>query len=383
MKVVYCIHFTHVAGGMQRVLTQKANYLAEVFGYEIVIVTTDQKKQAPFFPLSPRIVQYDLEVNYSDNKGSFLKKYFTLLSKKRKHKAALEKLLQEIKADIVISMFDKEAPFLCDIRDGSRKVLEFHYSKYFRKYTSQGITWRILSYFLNRQDERSAKKFDRFIVLTYEDREDWGKLPNMEVIPNPCAFKTACVADISSKQVIAVGRHCVQKGFDRLIDCWEIVHRVYPDWKLEIFGDGELRPLLQDRIDNLGLKDTVFLKPVTTHIKDEYLNSSIFVLPSRFEGLPLVLMETMECGLPPVAFTCKCGPKDLIENGVNGFLVENGDVRGLADTLMKLMANQDLRRNIGINAKQAMVKYTEESVMKMWDRLFRELTEVACSIENK
>ncbi|MDY5534612.1 MAG: glycosyltransferase family 4 protein [Butyricimonas virosa] len=383
MKIVYCIHFTHVAGGMQRVLTQKANYLAEVLRYEVVIVTTDQKKQAPFFSLSPRIAQYDLEINYSDNTGSFLKKYFTLLSKKRKHKAALEKLLFELKADIVISMFDKEASFLCDIRDGSRKVLEFHYSKYFRKYTSQGIAWKILSYFLNRQDEQSAKRFDRFIVLTYEDKENWGRLPNIEVIPNPCAFKTDSMADTSSKRIIAVGRYCVQKGFDRLIDCWNVVHQVYSDWKLEIFGDGELRSFLQNRIDALGVKDSVLLKSVTTHIEDEYLNSSIFVLPSRFEGLPLVLMEAMECGVPPVAFTCKCGPKDIIENGVNGYLVENGDIRGFADSLMQLMADQDLRKKIGIDAKQTMTRYTVENIMKEWDRLFHELVEITSRTENK
>lgn len=385
MKIVYCIHFTCVAGGMQRVLTQKANYLADVLGYEVVIITTDQKNQLPFFSLSSRIVQYDLDVNYSDNKGSFLKQYFTLLSKKRKHKTALEKLLFELKADIVISMFDKEASFLCDIKDGSRKVLEFHYSKYFRKYTSQGITWKFLSYFLNRQDEQSVKNFDRFVVLTYEDREDWGKLPNMEVIPNPCAFKTTCCSDTSSNRVIAVGRYSVQKGFDRLIDCWNIIHQEYPDWTLEIFGDGELRSLLQSKIDHLELNDTISLKSVTTHIKDEYLHSSIFVLPSRFEGLPLVLIEAMECGVPPVAFTCKCGPKDIIENGINGFWVKNGDIEAFADILIQLMADQDLRKKIGMNAKQAMVKYTEENVMKKWELLFGELMEGTCrtKISNK
>ena len=373
MKIVYCIHFTHVAGGMQRVMTQKANYLADVAGHEVVIITTDQKQQPPFFSLSPRIRQYDLNINYSDNRGNYLKKYFALLSKKRKHKAALKKLLFELKADIVISMFDKEASFLCDIKDGSRKMLEFHFSKNFRRYTSQGMVWRILSWFLNRQDERTVRKFARFVVLTHEDREDWGNRANMMVIPNPCIIKTDETADWNVRRVIAVGRHNVQKGFDRLVDSWKMVHRFYPDWTLEIFGEGDLKVLLQHKIDTLGLGNTIFLKSVTTHITNEYLNSSVFVLPSKYEGLPLVLMEALECGLPAVAFTCKCGPRDLIEDGKNGLLVENGDIDGFAKALMKLMADPDLRKKIGLEAKRRMAAYTEENIMKRWEGLFREL----------
>lgn len=383
MKIVYCIHFTYVAGGMQRVMTQKANYLADVAGHEVVIITTDQKQQPPFFPLSSRIKQYDLDINYSDNKGNYLKKYFVLLSKKKKHKAALKKLLFGLKADIVISMFDKEASFLCDIKDRSSKILEFHYSKYFRKYTSRGLIWNILSYFLNSQDERNAKKFDRFIVLTHEDREDWGNQANMIVIPNPCVIQTDAVADKSIRRVIAVGRHTVQKGFDRLVDIWKIVHRDYPDWTLEIFGEGDLKITLQRKIEDLDLGNSIFLKSVKTHIEKGYLNSSVFVLSSKYEGLPLVLMEAMECGLPPVAFKCKCGPKDLIEDGKNGLLVENGDIEGFAKALMKLMADMNLRNKMGSEAKRTMMAYTEENIMKKWEKLFQELVDQSTIMGSK
>ena len=166
----------------------------------------------------------DLGINYSDDneKGAW-KKITGYLRKRKLHKQKLTALLQQEKADIVISLYPSESSFIPSIKDGSKKVLELHYCKFFRlQYNRKGILgwidkWR------TRQDERIVRRFDKFVVLTNEDREYWGKLPNMEVIPNAAMHVSEHYSDVTEKRVIAVGRLDYQKGFDRLIEAWHLI----------------------------------------------------------------------------------------------------------------------------------------------------------------
>lgn len=318
MKLVYCIHSIYNPGGMERVLWNKVVYWTRHTDWEVVIVTTDQHDRPPFYPFPEQVRRIDLGINYSeDNTKSPLGKIAGYLRRRRLHKRRLTELLMRERADVVVSLYPSESSFIPDIRDGSRKVLELHYCKFFRlQYGRKGLLGAI-DRWRTRQDERIVRRFDKFVVLTHEDQGYWGALPNLEVIPNAAMHLTDRFADGSARRVIAVGRLDYQKGFDRLIRGWDLVQRSgrFADWRLDIFGQGEWHDMLQGMIDERGLAATTHLCRPTTQIGDEYARSSLHVMTSHYEGFGMVIVEAMACGLPSVAFDCKCGPKDIIGRG--------------------------------------------------------------------
>lgn len=373
MKIVYCIAGLRHSGGMERVLTNKANYLVEL-GMEILIVTTDQCGEDNFFALSPKVRTVDLGVNYEENNGkSFWNKLVQYPFKLYSHKKRLSELLEREKADIVVSMFCNDVAFLWKINDGSKKVLEIHFSRYKRlQYGRSGI-WGLADRLRSRIDLRTVSRYDRFIVLTEEDRGYWGNLSNIQVIPNARTFCPESPASLQYKRVIAAGRYDYQKGFDDLIAAWAIVAQTHPDWKLYIFGNGQLKEALNLQIKRTALTECVFLMPPVPHIGDELLQSSALAMSSRYEGLPMVLLEAQAFGLPIVSYACKCGPKDVITHGVDGFLVPEGNIPGLAEKLIQLIEDRDLRKLMGNAAKKNSDKFSEEKIMKQWLNLFGEL----------
>lgn len=370
MKLLYCIHSTFNSGGMERVLANKANYLAKK-GYEITIATTEQGGKLPFYALDDSIKSIDLRINYaSDNNKGVITKGVNYFIKKQRHKVRLSKLINEIQPDIVISMFGNESSFLCDIKDGSKKILEIHFSRYFRnQYERKGI-WRLIDSFRNKQDEFFARNFDSFIVLTHEDKKYWGELNNITVIPNAAINLSDDKASLDRHSLIAVGRLTYQKGYDRLVHSWKIVHDIYPNWNLDIYGSGELHNDLTSLIEELGLSECVRIFNPINDIVNAYLEHSALILSSRYEGLPMVILEAMSCGLPIIAYTCKCGPKDVISNGIDGFLVEEGNIEDLANKIVQIIENTDLRKSMGVNAIEKSRLYSEEIIMEKWLSLF-------------
>ncbi len=375
MKIIYCIAGFYRPAGMERVLAGKANWLAR-HGHEVVIATTDQRGQEAVFPLDPGIRLVDLGVNYEENNGrSFLNKVLNYPFKKARHKKMLKDLIITEKPDIVDSMFCGEETFLPKFKDGSRKVLEIHFSRFKRKqYERKGI-WRLSDNFRSLRDLRNAARFDKFIVLTKEDSCYWDGIPNLKVICNATPFTFERPACLDSKVVIAVGRYTCQKGLDRLIASWAKVKRVKDGngWTLRLVGDGEDRPVLEKMIEELGLKDSVVLGKSETEMKSVYSDASILALSSRFEGLPMALIESQSAGVPCVSFDCKCGPRDIVENGKNGILVRNGDIDAFAEGLLRLMKDDALRKNMGSKAFEMSSRFDEETVMKQWMDLFEKL----------
>ncbi len=377
MKLIYCTHSTCNPGGMERVLLNKVTYLSQLPGWEVAVVTTDQNQRPPFYPFPEKVCMTDLGINYSEDNGKGAWKKITgYLRKRKEHKRKLTALLLKEKPDIVVSLYPSESSFIPDIKDGSRKVLELHYCKFFRlQYGRRGLLgW--IDKLRTRQDEQIVRRFDKFVVLTNEDRGYWGNLPNIEVIPNAAMHVSDAYSDVMNKRVIAVGRLDYQKGFDRLIQAWELVQYTgkFTDWKLDIFGQGEWREMLQQMIDKAELQNTVCLNRPTKQIGEEYVKSDMLVMSSNYEGFPMVMIEAMACGLPVVSFDYKCGPKDIIQTGINGLLVPNGDIQALADAMMKVMEDEAYRKMLSQNARKVVDTYSEQAVMSQWIRLFTSIT---------
>ena len=376
MKLIYCTHSICNPGGMERVLLNKITYLVKYTDWEIVLITTDQKNRPPFYSLPEKVKWMDLDINYSDDNGKRVwQKVVGYLRRKRLHKHKLTDILKMEKPDVMVSLYPSESSFYPSLKDGSKKVLELHFCKFFRlQYGRKGLLG-LIDKFRTWQDERIVRKFDKFVVLSQEDKGYWGELPNIQVIPNAALFVAKQHSEDTKKRVIAVGRLDYQKGFDRLIEAWRLVQQreEFQDWQLDIFGQGEWKEMLQDRVNHYGLQDTLHINEPTKNIGEEYANSSLLVMSSNYEGFPMVMIEGMACGLPVVSFDFKCGPKDIIQHEQNGLLVKNGDIPGLAEAMMKVMGDEALRKRMSEEAKKVTETYSEEKVMKQWVELFEGL----------
>ena len=375
MKIIYCIASVYNPGGMERVLLNKVRWLSERDGYEVAVVTTDQQGRPPFYAFPEKVRMTDLGINYSvDNGRAPIAKIISYFHKRRRHRKALTELLLREKADIVVSLYPSESSFIPSIRDGSKKVLELHYCKYFRLQYGRSGLLGLADRFRTRQDERIVRRFDRFVVLTREDAGYWGALPNLQVIPNAALQIPDVRHDGASRRVIAVGRLDYQKGFDRLLQAWALLPEdLRADWRLDLFGQGEWEPMLRQMTGDLGIDGSARVNRPTKDIFREYAESAFLVMSSHYEGFPMVLIEAMACGVPGVCFDFKCGPKDIIRDGENGLTVPEGDVPALARAMERLMRDEGLRAQMSARAREVTGIYSEENVMEQWEKCFQDL----------
>ncbi|WP_303029705.1 glycosyltransferase family 4 protein [uncultured Duncaniella sp.] len=377
MKIVFCHCSIYNPGGMERVLQNKVKWLAS-HGHEVMVVTTDQDRRPPFYEFPEGVRLLDLGINYSaDNGKPLYRKVVAFLRKRRLHRRRLSDLLKMERPDITVSLYPSESSFIPDINDGSKKVLELHFNRFFRlQYGRNGIIgW--IDRFRSQRDVAIARRFDSFVVLTDEDRSYWGDMDNISVIPNAAMPLADVCSDCSAKRVIAVGRLDYQKRFDRLIRIWNLVMQdsSLGDWHLDIFGQGEWNEHLNDMINKYGLTESVTIHAPVKNIGYEYASSSILVMTSAYEGFPMVMVEAMSLGLPVVSYDFKCGPRDIIKNGENGILVNGSDEQKFAKELALLMSDEHNRMKMGMNARDVKNWLSEDVIMDIWMKLFHNLKE--------
>ena len=356
--------------GTERILSVVANDLASY--YKVSVLTAWNKGLKPAFPIHDNVEQDDLGI---DNREYHFRILLKIELKKR-----LEHWLAAHPQDVVITVGGCCLSVVPSLRDGSKKVFWYHFclNNDLLQMKDPSLNW--ISKIIRRRKRfrklRQARKYDRIVVLTRQDLKLWQQCcPKVSYVYNEVTIQPVKVYDYAAKRVIAVGRLTFQKGFDYLVSAWAIVSKSFPDWQLDIYGEGELRGKLQQQIDMLGLHDNVHLVGNHADMPIEYAKHSIAVMSSNFEGLPLALLEAASCGLPLVAYDCQCGPREVIADGENGYLVPKvGDTEGLAHALMRLMGSGQLRRTMGAASIQQLLPFSHEEVMRKWRELLNEIT---------
>ena len=376
-KIVYCTPALYFAGGMERVLTMKANYFADHFGYDITIILTDGEDKPLFYPLSDKVKVVNLNIGFEELwTCSFIKKIVIYLKKQYLYKKMLKKELMRIRPDITVSMLRREINFINEIKDGSKKIGEIHINRAnFRNFDAKDDNFIKLLFakiWMNDLTNK-LKRLDRFVVLTEKDKEAWVELDNVYVIPNPLSFILQNVSKLTEKRVIVVGRYCHEKGYDLLLKAWRIVQNSIADWRLEVYGEGD-RSQYDEMISSLNIdRHRCILHGRSSNIQDEFEKSSLAVCSSKFEGFGLVITEAMSCGLPVVSFDCPWGPRAIIQDGEDGLLVENGNVEKLAEALIMMIQHPEMRSKMAAKAIENVQRFSIEKIAEKWRSLFDSL----------
>ncbi len=349
-RIAFLIMNMESGGGTERVTSVVANELKKR-GYDISIISCQHGKSCRF-PLSDDITL--LSLNGERYKNGYYRKIKTI--------SGLINIVKNRKIDIMIAV---DVALYC-----------YLYPLQLRKYC-KCVAWEHFNYHITPNKlvkigrKLSAEKADACIVLGKRDLESYMnnyKCKNVQYIYNPIALNRDLKADTKKKRIIAVGRLSYQKGFDLLIDAWNLLEPKYSDWKVDIFGEGDLKDLLQDKIEKYRLKN-ITLRGYAEDIEKEYVNSSIFVLPSRYEGFVLVLMEAQAKGLPCVSFDCWEGPAEIIDDGVNGYLVECENSQKLAEKIEILMKDENLRIQFAQKAQKDLGRFDTELIIDKWDEM--------------
>ena len=346
MKIGFVI-YSLGSGGAERVLVNLANFLSKK--YEVYIFTFSNDDS--FYELDENIKH--IKLNLAKNSKN---KFETILNIFKRIKTLRDNFKN---IDIVIS-FMTHTNILSIIASklSNRKIL---------------ISERIEYSFYGKQVNFLKKIFypfaDYLVVLTNEDKKNYKFLKNVEVIPNPVILPK-CNKNKREKIILAVGRLDKQKGFDILI---EVFSKVDTDYKLYIIGEGKERDNLEKLIEKLNLEGKVFLVGRQKDIYKWYEKASIFVLSSKKEGFPNVLLEAMGCGCACVAFDCPTGPKEIIDNMKNGILVENQNKDKLKKAIELFIKDEDLREKLSKEAIKVRKKYSIEKIGEKWEKIIQKL----------
>ena len=377
MKILYAVERVNLRGGYDRIIIEKANYLAE-HGGEVIICVSSHALSKPFYPISEKVKLVDFDIDFDQQyKYSLFIRAYIYKKLMRRYRKMLSNLLVIEHADIVITTLGREIDFITEINDGSAKVGESHIAKdYVRNLhlmEQRGFIYRIIAKYWRKKIDHKVKKLAALVLLTQHDANSWDGLAKTVVIPNSLPFYPPHGSSCENKQVIFVGRLNEQKGLEYLVDTWMKVNQKHPDWVLHVFGDGEQKQLLLQMIKEAGLECAIIVNQPTPMIMEMYLESSIFLLTSRFEGFGMVIIEAMICGLPVVSFDCPWGPADIIRDGEDGFLVEYLNTDEAAQRVCQLIESAMLRKNMGVKARLNVQRYNRDVVMKQWIDLFKSL----------
>lgn len=342
-------------GGTERVTSVISNNLFKR-GYTVSVISCREGEKNCFF-IEKDIALYSLHGERISN--TVLRKLHTVRE--------LQKLVIQHGIDILVAVDVALYLYLWPLQ---------------KKQLCKCIAWEHFNYYIcpnklvRYSRKLAAEHADCVVVLGKNDLNNYlthyKNTKNVKYIYNPITVDTSEHSPLTNKRAIAVGRLSRQKGFDMLIEAWSLIEKEVPDWKLDIYGQGPLHDQLQQQIDRLNLKN-IQLKGFSGNIHKEYMESSLFLLTSRYEGFVLVLMEAMATGLPSVSFRCKEGPEETIEDGINGYLVEEGNVQQFADRAVRLMKDRDLLCQFSSQTAKDLHRFSIPSVMQQWEELLNNI----------
>lgn len=359
MHIVYLVENIDVAGGIERSLTTRVNYLMEQGNYDITIVCTQKKTGIPYYELNAKVKLLFLEPLTSKKTvlGRIILRY------------KQSKQIIQLKSDLIISVkYSLHNVFFQFLRKKQKLISEIREPKDLYDFNVSNFKVKIYVCIRNF----IFKKQNLLIVLTKSEKKKWG-FNNIQVVPNPKTVQSNIVSKLLDKQVLSLGRLDKFKAFDKLIRAWKLVNASKPDWKLKICGKGDEYDFLIHLIDELKLSDSIHITNEFVDVGPEFLNSSIFAFTSQFESFGNVLVESKVYGVPIVSFDAPSGPGEIIKHAEDGFLIPLNDIDALADKIIYLIENESIRIEMGRKAKINSEDYNVDKVMNIYINLLKSI----------
>ena len=378
MRILIIHRSFALVGGAERVITDKANYLANK-GHQMMLVSYEQGDHPLPYELHSSVQYKDLDCRfftlsrYSALKHLYL--YFRLI---KQFKNNLRWVVGEFKPEVVVLASDWQTLIgsVVDSVNPVPVIAEFHntYDHVMRKVgTSEGWLKAKLTRMYYHQTIKRLGKCSQLVVLTDSDARGWRQHFNdVTVIPNPVTLYPDVIDDIPKDpgRILFVGRFNHEKRIDRLITAFSMIASKFPDWHVDIFGEGNEKERLLRQITEMRLDNRVVIHETTKAIFDEYKRSEMLVLCSDHEASPLVLVEAMACGVPCVSLDCPNGPREIIADGETGLLAKDGDVKDLASKIEWLIIHDSERREMGRKARVFAASRKQDVVMGQWEKLY-------------
>ena len=358
MNIAFLVHDIHFGGGGERVTANMANYFAAK-GDQVNIVSISTRKTVNVFQINT-LVHIDYLNIDPDSSNNLIRKIQSVF--------AVKKYFERISDPIFILGIGTYPTLLAALLPKHKNQIKIGCQH--GSFASVKYLWS----FLRRLFWR---RLNMVVSLTGYDVPKLLKLnKNVCVIPNSVSFFPELPAALQNKTILSIGRIDYPKGYDLLLKVFGPFCLLYQDWNLRIIGDGPLRKTIEATIKREGLTGRVSILPSTDKIIEEYLNASVFVMTSRTEGLPMVLLEAQACGLPIVAFDCETGPSEIVTNGENGYLIADYNIEKMSQQLSELAADFDKRRKFGENARNNVSRFFPDQVFTQWEKLFEQLSPV-------
>lgn len=371
MRILYVTDALAVWGGIERVLCDKMNYLVQEYGYEVYVVTADQGDHSIPFPLDERVHVKDMNIRFHQQyKYHGIKRILKYRELEGVYSNRLKTYILEIKPDVISCIRDGYASAVLDIKGNIPVIFESH--AMYRDVEFENST--LLHRFITCLKRRKFRKLDMIVALTRGDADDWKRVcHHVCEIPNVVHLNdTGKYSPCISKKVVLAGRFDHQKDQASMLDIWSNVQQLHPDWVLNMYGNGELRAYYEQEVARRNLN--IHIYPAVPDIFEKFMEASILVMSSLYEPFGLVLAEAMSCGLPVVAYNCPYGPSDIINDGVDGFLVEDRNVEAFAERVCQLIENETLRQEMGKAAISSAQRYRPEVIMPKWKQLFETIS---------
>jgi glycosyltransferase involved in cell wall biosynthesis len=357
MKILFLVNHLAEYGGIQRMLSHKILAFTKLANCEIILVTRFQNNRDYLYESHQLTKKYDLNL---DGKKSFFGNQMIKLSFYQK----LTKIINDEKPDVVIttltSFYSLILPF---ISKKTPKILEFHSTAN----TIKAGQWKFKRFIY--------KRYDAVIVLNNDEKNNYD-LKNTFVIPNFVHEENPITYPEFHKRkltLIAAGRMEPVKQFDHLILAWAQISNHHPNWKLEIYGDGNMKSALESLIKENNLSDSVQLMGNTKNLSNSMRQASIYCMTSMTDCFPMVLLEAKQVGLPIISYDCPYGPKNIIHHNSDGLLIEKDNIRAFSDAIEKLIMHTDLRANMSVNSFKNFEEFSSSNVVKLWFNVFTQL----------
>ena len=358
MNIIYVIEDFSENGGVERIVSEKANTLSMQYNHQVTLISVYYDNRPQHYQLADKVKLIHLNVPFAKKTNNLVSRFLTRINTMIIAIIRLNKVITKINPDIIFFATTLGAILLPFCRTKAIKIYESHLARNFNPFNKLFIL--------------TEKRAERIICLTSGDAKEFKNAKQVDIIPNYINDVTSYTDDYGVRKAIAVGRLERQKGFDILINCWKEISRKFPDWSLDIYGDGSCRESLQQQIKRLHLEDKVKLCGRHNDIMSVYPHYSLHLMTSRYEGLPMTLIEAQACGLPSVVFDFQYGASDIVSYSYNGYIVEQGNTAQFTEAVIKMMSSEELRKECGKNAIKTGKLYSKKNIINKWLHIINE-----------